>query len=185
MGKLQHEPIQLGLGKRICAFLFDRVFASPARRNGGSRVKGFACGSDLPLLHGLEQRGLCLRRRPVDLVGEHDVCEDRSTYEAEHAPARRAVFFDHLRARDVRGHEVGCELDAAELKIERLSESTDQERPSPGRAHPTSSGVPVGQEARQKAFDDDMLAPRFRFPISFRSSSATWATRWSNSMSRS
>ena len=79
-----------------------------------------------------------------------------SANEAERAPARRAVFFDHFCARDVRGHEVGCELDTAELELERLGESTDQERLRQA-GHTHQKRVPVGQEARQKLFDDVML----------------------------
>ena len=37
-----------------------------------------AAGGDLALLHRFEQRGLRLGRRAVDLVGQHDVGEDRA-----------------------------------------------------------------------------------------------------------
>ena len=42
---------------------------------------------DLPLLHRLEQRGLRLRRRAVDLVAEEQVGEDRARPELEVARA--------------------------------------------------------------------------------------------------
>src|SRR5262249_51356643 len=65
---------------------------------------------DLALLHRLQQRGLGLGRGPVHLVGDHDAGEDRSRPERE--GGRRAV--EHHRAHDVRGHQVGRELDALE-----------------------------------------------------------------------
>ena len=51
--------------------------------NGGGSASGHAVDGDLALLHRLEQRRLGLRRRPVDLVGEHDVGEQRARLEAE------------------------------------------------------------------------------------------------------
>ena len=38
----------------------------------------------------------------------------------------RAILFDHFRADDVRGHQVGRELDAAEFQVHRLREGLDQ-----------------------------------------------------------
>ena len=46
-------------------------------------VPGLALHGHLPLLHGLEQRGLRLRRCPVDLVGEQQVGEHRALTELE------------------------------------------------------------------------------------------------------
>ena len=46
-----------------------------------------ALDRDLPLLHRLEQRRLRLRGRPVDLVGEQQVREDRPGPELEVAAA--------------------------------------------------------------------------------------------------
>ena len=46
--------------------------------NGGGSGVRRAVDGDLALLHRLEQRRLGLRRGPVDLVGEHDVGEQRA-----------------------------------------------------------------------------------------------------------
>ena len=78
----------------------------------------------LPLLHRLEQRGLRLRRGAVDLVGEQQVREDRAGPELEVGVA----LVPDRRARDVRGHEVGRELDAGEADGRDLGERARRER---------------------------------------------------------
>ena len=76
------EPVELRLGQRIRADLFDRIL----RRDDEERLRQLArlpVLRDLALLHRLEQRALRLRRGAVDLVGEHDRREDRARMEAE------------------------------------------------------------------------------------------------------
>ena len=51
----------------------------------------------LAFLHRLEQGGLHLRRRTIDLVGEHDVREDRADRGREVA----AALIENARADDV------------------------------------------------------------------------------------
>ena len=80
--QLHHEPIDLRLGQRICALLLDRVLRGQHEEWFGERVRG-AADRDLALLHRLEQGGLHLGRCPIDLVGQHDVREDRSAPGAE------------------------------------------------------------------------------------------------------
>ena len=78
----EHEPVELGFGQRIGSFLLDRVLGGhdEERRLEVERV---GPGRDLVLLHGLQECGLGLGRRAVDLVGQHDVGEDRPLHEAE------------------------------------------------------------------------------------------------------
>jgi hypothetical protein len=100
---------------------------------------------------------MALGRRAVDLVGQDHVGEDRSLHEPEDAATRGPILLDHLRARDVRGHEVGGELDAAELEVQRFGQGLDEERlRQAGNAH--EQHVPVGQEGRQELVDDVSLA---------------------------
>jgi hypothetical protein len=132
-------------------------FCVASTKNGGSSVIRLAGRRDRPLLHRLEQGGLRLGRRPVDLVGEHDVREDRPLHEAEDAPARGPVLLDDLRARDVRGHEVRGELDAAELEVERLGQRLHEEGLGEPR-HAHEQGVAVGEERDEQLLDDFVLA---------------------------
>ena len=80
------------------------------------------------LLHRLEQRGLRLRRRAVDLVGEQDIAEDRAFDECPFAMAGRQIFFDDVGAGDVGGHQVRRELDAPELQAERVGNGPHHQR---------------------------------------------------------
>ena len=80
--ELEHEAVELGLGQRIGALLLDRVLGGQHEERLGQRV-GLPADGDLVLLHGLQQRGLGLGRGAVDLVGQHDVGEDRPLHEPE------------------------------------------------------------------------------------------------------
>ena len=82
----EQEAVELGLGQRVGAFLLDRVLRGQHEERVLHRVVGAADGR-LAFLHRFEQGGLRLGRRAVDLVGQHDVGEDRPGQELEHAAA--------------------------------------------------------------------------------------------------
>ena len=82
----QHEAVELRLGQREGAGEVLRVLRRDDEERLGQR-DGLAVDRDLPLVHGLEQRGLRARARAVDLVGEQDVREDRPLAEDELAVA--------------------------------------------------------------------------------------------------
>ena len=73
------------LGEGVGAFLLDGVLGRQ-HEEGRVEVVGMARRRDVPLLHRLEERGLGLGRRPVDLVRQHDIGEDRTLHEAEDSP---------------------------------------------------------------------------------------------------
>jgi hypothetical protein len=60
----------------------------------------------------------------VDLVGEHEVGEDRSLLEAE--PAFASLLDDDVGAYDVGRHQVRRELDPAEAKLEGIGHGAHQ-----------------------------------------------------------
>ena len=118
----------------------------------GQRVGSIADGH-LPLLHGLEQGGLHLRRRPVDLVGEDDVGEDG-------ALARReglvALVVDESTG-DVRRQQIGRELDAAVARVERLGEGPNAERL--GQAgHTLEQQMALRQQPHEQPIEQLLLA---------------------------
>ena len=78
----EHEAVELGLGQRIGAFLLDRVLRGHDEERR-LELEGVRPAGDLVLLHGLQERGLGLGRRAVDLVGQDDVGEDRPLDEPE------------------------------------------------------------------------------------------------------
>ena len=80
------------------------------------------------LLHRLEERGLRLRRSAVDFVRKEQVGEHRTAHEAEGVRARQLVLVEDLSARHIRRHQVGGELDAAEVEVEDVGKRLDKER---------------------------------------------------------
>jgi hypothetical protein len=78
------------------------------------------------LLHGLEQRALCLGRGAVDLIGEHEAGKQRPGAEDEAAPP--VHLLEHRIARDVAGQEIGGELDALRVEAEGFREALHELR---------------------------------------------------------
>ena len=72
---LEEEAVELRLGELEHIPMLVRILRRDHEERVGELVR-FALDRDLPLLHRLEQRGLCARRRTVDLVREEDVRED-------------------------------------------------------------------------------------------------------------
>ncbi len=149
---VEHEAIELRFGQRVSALELDRVL----RREHEERLLewiGPAGRGDVILLHRFEQRGLRLRRRAVDLVGQDDLREDRPLDEAQ-APAALALVED-LGAGDVRRHQVGRELDALEVEIEDVGERLDQERL--GEAGDAGDQAMAAGEQREQDLLDDLV----------------------------
>ena len=101
--------------------MFDRVLCGEHKKRLVQCIS-FGAGGDLQLLHGLQQRRLCLGRSAVDLIRQDDVGEDRSLDETELAVFGRLVFVENFCAGDIRRHQVGRELYAAELEVEDFRE---------------------------------------------------------------
>jgi hypothetical protein len=76
----------------------------------------------LPLLHALQQRGLGLRRGPVDLVADHQVGEHGPGPELE---VVRLLVVD-ADAGHVRRQQVGGELDPADRAVHRARQRLGQ-----------------------------------------------------------
>ena len=127
-------------------------------KNGSPSRCRCAADGDLVLLHRLQQRRLRLRRRAVDLVGQDHVGEDRAL---AGTGTRRLpdglVLLDHLGAGDVGGHQVGRELDAAELQRQRVGQRADHQRLGQPR-HADQQAVPAGEHGHQQLLDHLLLA---------------------------
>ena len=107
---LHQEAVELGFGQRIGAFHLDRVLGGHHQKRA-VELMGRRAAGDGPLLHRFEQRRLRLGRGAVDLVGQHQVGEDRARLETQAFAAALVGLHDHA-ADDVGGHQVGRELDA-------------------------------------------------------------------------
>ena len=120
----EEEAVELRLGEWERAFELDRVLASRGRGTAGQRP-GHAVDRHLPLGHRLEQRGLRLRHRAVDLVDEDDVGEDRAGAELEVA----CLLVVDREAGDVRGLEVRRALDAGGRRaLDRSGDGASEHR---------------------------------------------------------
>jgi hypothetical protein len=107
------------------------------------------------LLHRLQQARLGLRRRPVDLVREDEVREDRAGLEAEDPLA--VLLDEDVRAGDVGRHQVGGELDPVERAVDDVGDRPDEHRlAEPG--HALKQDVAVGEEAGHRLPDELALA---------------------------
>ena len=167
--ELEQEPVELGLGQRIGALHLERVLR---REHEERRLERVALAGDrhLLLLHRLEQRRLGLGRGAVDLVGEHDVREDRAGLEPEDALA--ALLDEDVGADDVRGHQVGRELDAVEGAVDDVRERAHEHRLAQAR-HALQQRVGVGEQADQAC--RTIAWPTMTLPISASIALARWA----------
>ena len=152
--QLEQEAIELRLGERVGPLHLDRVLRGEHEERRRQRVGLFADGDRL-LLHRLQQRRLRLGRRAVDLVGQHDVGEDRPLLELEPPPA--GVVDDQVGPDDVGGHEIGRELHARKGQIHGRRGGPHQQRlAEAGDAF--DEHVAAGQQRRGHGADDVGLA---------------------------
>ena len=149
---MKRKAVQLRLGQRVGAFQFDGVLRGQDEERVGQRV-GLTHDGDPPFLHGFEQRALGLGRGAVDLVGQHEVGEQRAGLEHELPPA--VFLLEDGVAGDVAGQQVGRELDALGLQPERLGQALDEFRLA-------QAGQTFEQQvaARQQG-GDDVIHQRF------------------------
>ena len=121
--QLEQKAVQLRFGQLVGALVFDRVLGGGDDERVGQRL-GFAVHADLALLHRLEQRGLCLGRGAVDLVGQQQVGEHRTRPEHE----RGGACVVDQRTGDVAGHQVGGELHPLEFQLQGGGHGPHQQR---------------------------------------------------------
>ena len=107
------------------------------------------------LLHGLEQRGLGLGRRAVDLVGEQDVREHRSAHEHHLPLSGFRIVLNDVGTGDVRRHQIGGELNAIELQVEDIGESLDDQ--GLGETGYTGDDAIAADQNRQQDLLEDLV----------------------------
>ena len=110
---------------------------------------------DLVLLHRLEQARLGLGGRPVDLVGEDEVREDRARLELE--DPLPVLLDEDVRAGDVGRHQVRRELDPVERAVDDVGDRPHEHRLAEAR-HALEQDVAVRQQAGQCLADEVALA---------------------------
>ena len=149
---LHQEPVPLRLRQRVDALGLDRVLGGDDDERRGQRER-LAADRHLPLGHQLEHRRLHLGRRPVDLVGQHEVDEDRAELDVERLLARPV----DPGADDVGRHQVGRELDPGEVAADHRRERPHGERL--GHAgYALEQAVAARQQGDHQALDHVLLA---------------------------
>ena len=120
---LEHEAIHLRFGQWICAFLINRIFRGEHEERR-RQLHRFAAERDLSFLHRFEQRALDFGRRTIYFIGQNEVRKNWA--------ARDVVFgilrIVNQRAENIRGQQVGRELDAIEFRLHGGRECADGER---------------------------------------------------------
>jgi 16S rRNA (adenine1518-N6/adenine1519-N6)-dimethyltransferase len=149
--QLHHEAVDLRLGERVRPLMLDRILRGDDDEGVGERVRRVADG-DLPLLHRLEQRALDFGGSAVDLVGQHEVREDRPEPRRESAPRR----IEDQRAGDVSREEVGRELHALEGGVDRRRQRLDEKRFRQPR-QPFDEHVPANEQRDDEPVDGPIL----------------------------
>ena len=149
---LEQEAVALGLGQRVDALALDRVLRREHEERRRQRV-GDAAEGHLALGHHLEQRRLHLGGRAVDLVGEHEVGEDRAELDVEGLLARPV----DAGADDVARHEVRRELQAHARAAHDAGERLDGERLGDA-GHALEQAVAAGEQRHEHPLDHPVLA---------------------------
>ena len=148
----QQEPVQLAFGQRVRSLELDRVLRGDHHERTGQRIR-LPVDRHLPLAHRFQKRALRARGGPVDLVGQHQVGEDRARVKRE---LPRTLFQDR-HTDDVGRQEIARELDAVERPADRRGQRPRQRGLSDAR-HVFNQQVTARQER------DDRVPNRKRFP---------------------
>ena len=154
--QLEEEAIQLRLGQRVGAFELDRILRREHEERVRQRVADGAHG-DRVLLHRFEQRRLRLGRRAVDLVGQDQVGEDRPGLELKGASRSVLRLQQDVGAQDVSWHQVGRELDAAVLQLQRSRNGAHEQCLAQPR-QPFQQHVAAGQQRDGDSAHHHLLA---------------------------
>ena len=153
---VEEEAVKLRFRKRIGAFQFDWIL----RREHEKRpfqINRLAGGGDMIFAHGLQQGGLCFRRRAVDFIRQHDVREDGPADEFECARTRRGILLQDFRSENVRRHQVRRELDAFERQREELCDGFDEQCLAEA-GHAREQRMAARQKGDDDLVDDILLA---------------------------
>ena len=144
----QEESVELRLGQRERSLVLDGVLGREQQEGAWDGARG-AVDGHLSLGHRLEQRGLGLRHRTVDLVDEDDVGEDRPRAELE---VPDALVVDR-QAGDIGRLEIRRALDArADRTLDRLGDGSGEHGLRRPR-HVLEEHVAVAGERRQDEAD--------------------------------
>ena len=102
------------------------------------------------------------RRRAIDLVGEHEIVEQRALAKHERAVLRPV----DLRAREIGGQQVRRELQPMEVAFDAVTQHFDRTRLGKPRSA-FDEQVAVAQEGDEHAIQQSLLADDETFEVRF------------------
>jgi len=108
---VEHEPIQLGFGQRVCPFQLDGILRSQHEKGARHRIRD-ALNGNLQLLHGFQQSRLRFGRRAVDFICKQNIGENGTFHENELALPRGDIFLNDVSAGNICRHQIRRELNA-------------------------------------------------------------------------
>ena len=152
--QLEDEPVQLCLGQGIGPLHLDGVLRGEDEEREDQLIRPLAHRHRM-LLHGFQERRLRLRRRTVDLVGQEHVREDGALLELE-IPLAGLAFHHHVRPDDVGRHQIGGELDSAEVQVHGFGQAPNEHR-LPESGNTLQKHVSAGKERGQHSLDHLLL----------------------------
>ena len=109
-------------------------------------------------LHGFQQGSLRLGSRTVDLVRQYDGGKKWSLLEAENI----SLFRTHqdIGTRDIRGHQIRCELNAGERQVKHLAQHPYQVGLAQS-GHALQQHIASGDHSQQQVFHHVCLSDHF------------------------
>ena len=115
------KAVELRFGQRIGSVMLHRILRCDHHEGLLQRV-GVAVDGDLQLIHGFQQRALCLGRSAIDLVRQKKIGEYRAVLELEFL----GVCVVDRHPNHVAGEHVRGELDAMEAGPDRARKRLSQ-----------------------------------------------------------
>ena len=110
--QFEKEAVELRFGERVGTLHLDRVLRGKHKERAGYQIL-FSGHGDMSFLHCFKESALSLWRGTIDLVGKEDIREYRAGFEPE-SFCSVFVLDNEVGADDVRGHQVGRELNPRE-----------------------------------------------------------------------
>ncbi len=148
---LEHEPIDLRLRQRVRPLVIYGILSRKHEERIREPVRCVA-DRDLPFLHGFEKGALYLGGRSIDLIRKENVCEHGTTPNDELA-GRTLV---HKRPDEIRGQEIGRELDARKRHTNGFGECSGGKSLCEA-GHTLEQHMSASQEADEQPLDESFL----------------------------
>ncbi len=111
---LHQKPIQLGLRQRKCTCGFDWILSCNDKKRISDRPR-LPVDCHLPLLHALQQAGLCTRGCTVDLISQDNIGKYRAFPKYEFS----LLLVKIIQPRHIRRHKIWCKLNSGKLRLYR------------------------------------------------------------------